>query len=272
MSYLDVNGLSLYYEEHGEGEPLILLHGGLGSGEMFGPVLQELASHRRVILPDLEAHGRTAEAGRPLRFETMADDIASLTRHLCLDQADVLGYSLGGGAALRLAIQHPALVRRLVLLSVPCKRTGWYPEVLAGFDAMSAQFAEAFRPSPIYEVYSRVAPRTDDFPVLLDRAGDLLRQDYDWTGDIAGIDAPVMLVFSDADSIKPEHIVEFYQLFGGGQRDAHWDGSLRPPSRLAVLPGQIHTDVLTAPGLAAVVSAFLDEPVLVPPSMEPARS
>jgi pimeloyl-ACP methyl ester carboxylesterase len=203
--------------------------------------------------------------------ERAADDIASLIKRLGMDQADVLGYSLGGGAALRLAIQHPALVRRLVLLSTPCKRTGWYPEVLAGFDVMGSQFAEMFRPSPVYEVYSRVAPRVEDFPVLLDRAGDLLRQDYDWAGEIAGISAPVMLVFGDADSVKPEHIVEFYQLLGGGQRDAHWDGSLRPPSRLAVLPGQIHTDVLTAPGLAASVSAFITAPALVPPSMEPAQ-
>jgi pimeloyl-ACP methyl ester carboxylesterase len=219
----------------------------------------------------VQAHGRTADTGRPLRFETMGDDIAELIRHLGLDQVDVLGYSLGGGAALRLAIQHPALVRRLVLLSVPGKRTGWYPEVLAGFDAMGAQFAEVFKPSPIYEVYSRVAPRVEDFPVLLDKAGDLLRQDYDWTGEVAGFSAPVMLVFGDADSVQPEHIVEFYQLLGGGQRDAHWDGSLRAPSRLAVLPGRIHTDILTAPGLAAAVGAFLDEPVLVPPSMEPAQ-
>jgi pimeloyl-ACP methyl ester carboxylesterase len=271
MRYLDVNGLSLYYEEHGEGEPLVLLHGGLGSGEMFGPVLQDLARNRRVILPDLEAHGRTGDAGRPLRFETMGDSIAGLMRHLGLDQADVLGYSLGGGAALRLAIQHPALVRRLVLLATPCKRTAWYPEVLAGFDAMGSQLAEYFKPSPVYEVYSRVAPRVEDFPVLLDRAGDLLRQDYDWTGEIPAIAAPVMLVFADADSVQPEHIVEFYQLLGGGQRDAHWDGSLRAPSRLAVLPGQIHTDILTAPGLAEAVSAFLSADTLVPPSMEPAQ-
>lgn len=108
--------------------------------------------------------------------------------------------------------------------------------------------------------------------MLLDRAGDLLRQDYDWTGEIPAIPAPVMLVFADADSVQPEHIVEFYQLLGGGHRDGHWDGSLRAPSRLAVLPGQIHTDILTAPGLAAAVGAFLDEPVLVPPSMEPAQS
>jgi pimeloyl-ACP methyl ester carboxylesterase len=267
MSYLDVNGLSLYYQEHGAGRPLILLHGGLGSGEMFDPILPDLAKNRRVITADLQAHGRTADIDRPLRFETMAEEIAGLAGHLGLTQADVMGFSLGGHAALRLAIQHPHLVRRLALVSVTCKRDGWFPEVLAGFEGLGAQLAEFMKPSPIYQAYARVAPRPQDWPVLLDKVGSLMRQDYDWTAEINAITAPVMLVYGDADSVRPEHIVEFYGLLGGGQRDAHWDGSLRPAARLAILPGQIHTDVFTAPALAPAVTSFLDAAELIPPSL-----
>lgn len=268
MTYLATNGLSLYYEEHGEGDPLVLLHGGLGSGEMFTPVLPDLEKDRRVILVDLQTHGRTADIDRPLRWETMADDIAGLIRHLELGQLDVLGYSLGGGVALRLAIQYPDLIRRLVILSAPCARGGWFPEVLGGFDQMGAQLTEFLKPSPPYQTYTRVAPRPEDWPVLLDKTGDLLRQDYDWSDDIPSITAPVMLVYSDADSVIPGHIVDFYRLLGGGQRDAHWDGSLRAPARLAILPGHIHTDVLMSAELPSMITTFLDTEPLVPPSME----
>ncbi|MBV9382022.1 MAG: alpha/beta hydrolase [Streptosporangiaceae bacterium] len=272
MSYLDVNGLSLRYEEHGAGEPLILLHGGLGSGDMFGPVMPELSARHRVITPDLQAHGGTADIGRPLRYETMADDVAALIGHLGLAQVDVMGFSLGAGAALRLAIQHPELVRRLVLVSVPCRRDGWFPEVLATFGHMGAQLAEMMKPSPIYQAYARVAPRVEDWPRLLDKVGDLQRQDYDWTAEVKTITAPVMLVYGDADSVRPEHIVEFYGLLGGGQRDGHWDGSLRPASRLAILPGRVHTDVFAAPALVPATLEFLEAKDLVPPSMEAAQA
>jgi pimeloyl-ACP methyl ester carboxylesterase len=266
MSYADVNGISLYYEEHGSGRPLILLHGGLGSGEMYAPILPMLAAGRRVITADLQAHGHTADVGRPIRFQTMGDDIAALIRHLGLAQADVMGYSLGAGAALRIAIQHPDLVRRLVLVSEPCKRDGWHAESLAGMEPMGAQLAEPLKQSPLYEMYSRVAPRVEDWPVLLDKIGDLLRLDYDWTAEIAKITAPVMLVYGDADAVRPAHIVEFYGLLGGGLRDANWDGSRRPVARLAVLPGHTHYDIFASPDLARAVIPFLDAESLEPPS------
>ena len=164
MSYADVNGLSLYYCEHGSGEPLVLLHGGFGSGEMFGPVLPALAEHRRVIAVDLQAHGRTADVGRPLRFETMADDIAALIGHLGLVRSDVMGVSLGGGVALRTAIQHPEVVDRLVLVSVPFRRDGWFPEIGAAMRQFTPQHAEAMKQSPMYESYARIAPRPGDWP------------------------------------------------------------------------------------------------------------
>jgi len=266
VSYADVNGISLFYEEHGAGEPLILLHGGLGMGEMWAPVLPALAKDRRVITVDLQAHGHTADVDRPLRFETMGDDVAALIRHLGLAQADVMGYSLGGATALRLAIRHPHLVRRLVLVSVPFRRDGWYPESLAGMDQMGAHLAEGMKQSPMYQIYAQVAPRVQDWPVLLDKTGDLLRQDFDLTAEIAKITAPVMLVYADADAIRPAHIVEFYGLLGGGLRDANWDGSLRPVARLAVLPGYTHYDLFAAPELTATAVSYLDQPSLEPPA------
>jgi len=254
MSYANVNGISLYYEEHGSGQPLILLHGGLGAGEMCAPILPVMAKDRRVITVDLQAHGHTADVDRPLRYETLADDIAGLIGHLGLAQADVMGYSLGG------------LVRRLVIVSAPCQRDGWFPESLAGMDQMGSQLAEPLKGSPLYEIYSRVAPRVEDWPVLLDKTGELLRRDYDWSAGIAKITAPVMLVYADADAVRPAHIVEFYGLLGGGLRDANWDGSARPVARLAILASHTHYDIFASPDLAAAVIPFLDAPSLQPPA------
>ncbi len=265
MSYADVNGISLFYEEHGSGQPLILLHGGLGMGEMYAPILPLLAKDRRVITVDLQAHGHTADVDRPLRHETLADDIAGLIGHLGLARADVMGYSFGGATALRTAIQHPALVRRLVVVSVASRRDGWYPESLAGMDQMGSHLAEPLKQSPLYEMYASAAPRVQDWPVLLDKTGDLLRQDFDWSADIAQITAQPMLVYADADAVRPAHIVDFYALLGGGLRDANWDGSLRPVARLAVLPGHTHYDIFTSADLPAAVIPFLDAESLDPP-------
>ncbi|ACZ92000.1 alpha/beta fold hydrolase [Streptosporangium roseum] len=258
MSYAEVNGLSLYFEEHGSGEPLVLLHGGIGAGEMFAPILPALAERRRVILVDLQGHGRTADVDRPLRPELMADDIVALIKHLGLARADMMGYSLGADVALRATVQHPHAVRRLVLVSTPFKRAGWHPEVVAAMDRMSAETAEAMKHSPIYELYSRLAPRPQDWPVLIGKIAELKKQDYDWSAEISSITAPALLVFGDADAVRPEHMMEFYGLLGGGLRDAGWDGAGRSIARLAVLPGATHYDILTAPGLAATVLPFLD--------------
>jgi pimeloyl-ACP methyl ester carboxylesterase len=270
MSYADVNGISLYYEEHGSGQPLVLLHGGYGSGEMFGAILPPLAGGRRVITVDLQGHGRTADVDRPLRFQTMGDDIAALIGHLGLEQADVMGYSLGAGTALRTAIQHPDLVRRLVVVSHPVRRDGWFPQSLAGFDQMGPAFAEVMKQSPLYEAYARVAPRVEDWPVLVDKMGTMLREDYDWSAEVAKITAPVMLAYGDADSVWPAHIAEFYALLGGGLRDANWDGSARPVARLAILPGHTHYDIFMSPDLTGAVIPFLEAPPTSPsPLTEP---
>jgi pimeloyl-ACP methyl ester carboxylesterase len=260
--YAPVNGLNLYYEVYGAGagEPLILLHGGLGSTEMFSELMPVLSHSRRVIAVDLQAHGRTADIARPLSVDSMADDIAALMKHLGIARADVLGYSLGGAVALRTVVRHPDIVRKLVLVSTAFKRDGWYPEITAAMAQMGAGAAEMMKQSPIYQVYSRIAPKPTDFPVLLNKIGELLRQDYDWSKDIAAIKSPTLLVFGDADAVRPDHIVQFFGLLGGGKRDGGWDGSGISNARLAVLPGMTHYNILSSPALAPAVTSFLETP------------
>src|ERR1700761_8535322 len=142
MSYADVDGLALWYDDRGSGEPLILLHGGMGGSEMYGANLDRLAAGRRLIAVELPGHGHTAVPDQPLRYEDMADQIAGLIEHLGLAQADLMGLSLGGGVALRAAIQHPGLVRRLIVVSAPCRRDGWFPDVLAGQAALGPEAAK----------------------------------------------------------------------------------------------------------------------------------
>src|SRR5437899_51713 len=212
--YASVNGLNLYYEIHGAGEPLILLHGGVGAIQMFGEVLPSLAQNRQVVAVDLQAHGRTADIDRPLSFELMAGDIAALIKHLGIEETDVMGYSLGGGVALRTAIGHPEVVRKLVLVSTPFKREGWYPEILAGMGQMGPAVAEPMQQTPMYQLYASIAPKPQDWPVLLTKLGELLQQDYDWSQDVAAIKAPTLLVVGDADSVRPAHAVAFFELLG----------------------------------------------------------
>ena len=261
-SYASVNGLNLYYEIHGAGEPLILLHGGVGAIEMFGEVLPSLAQNCQVIAVDLQAHGRTADIDRPLSFELMAGDIAALIKHLGIEDANVMGYSLGGGVALRTAIQHPEVVRKLVLVSTPFKRDGWYPEILVGMGQMGPQVAEPMKQTPMYQQYASIAPKPEDWPVLLTKLGELLRQDYDWSKDVAAIKAPTFIVVGDADSVRTAHAVAFFELLGGGKVDAGWDGSGMSNARLAILPAMTHYNIFSSPTMASVVAQFLDAPML----------
>lgn len=259
--YAPVNGLSLYYEIHGTGEALILLHGGLGSTAAWNELVPLFAKSRRVIAVDLQAHGRTADIDRPITCEAMADDIAALAKYLSLQKADVMGYSLGGCVALQTTIRHPDLVRKLVIVSTVFRHDGWYPEILAQMAQMSPASAEMMKPSPIYKTYTNIAPRPEDFPKLVGKVADLLRKDYDWAKDVAAIKAPTMLVFGDADAIRPQHMVEFYGLLGGGKKDAGWDGSGLSAARMAVLPGATHYNILESPLLPAAISPFLDIPI-----------
>lgn len=260
-NYASVNGLNMYYEIHGAGRPLLLLHGGGGAIEMFGEVLPLLTEGRQVIAVDLQAHGRTADIDRPLRFELMADDIAALIKHLGFESADVMGYSLGGGVALQTVIRHPEVVHKLVVVSTPCKHDGWYREMLAGMAQMGPAAAEPMKQTPMYQLYASVAPKPADWPVLLTKLGELLRLAYDWSKDVTAIKAPTLIVVGDADGVRTAHAVEFFELLGGGKRDAGWDGSGMSNARLAILPATTHYNIFFSPTLASTVTPFLDAPM-----------
>jgi pimeloyl-ACP methyl ester carboxylesterase len=258
--YAPVNGLKLDYEIHGAGEPLILLHGGLGASEMFAQILPVLSSGRQVIAADIQAHGRTADIDRPLSMEAMADDIGALIRYLKIEKADVMGYSLGGGVALQTAIRHSELVARLVVVSTPFRRDGFYPEILAQQVYVNESMADAMKQTPMYQLYSSIAPRPQDWPRFLSKMGDAMKIDFDFSKEIARITAPTLIVAGDADIFPPAHAVEMFGLLGGGKKDPGWDGSSRPKSRLAILPGLTHYNIFADSAVSAVAIPFLDSP------------
>jgi pimeloyl-ACP methyl ester carboxylesterase len=258
--YAPVNGLKLYYEIHGTGRPLVLLHGGFGTiAGMFDQLLPPLAATRQVIAVELQGHGHTADIDRPLRYELLADDIAALLRHLGLAQADLCGYSLGGGVALQTAIRHPQLVGKLVLISTVGKRQGWYAEDSAAMATMTAEVGATWVGSPMHAAYAGAAPHPEDWPVLVGKMGDLLREDYDWSEAIAAIPAPTLIVAGDADGVRLTHAVEMLGLRGAAKAVSFMDPL--PTSQLAILPGTTHLSILTrADLLPPIILSFLDSP------------
>jgi pimeloyl-ACP methyl ester carboxylesterase len=258
--YADVNGINLYYETRGAGRPMILLHGGLGSGEMFGPILPTLADHHQVIAVDLQGHGRTADIDRPLDLGLMADDIAALIDHLDLDRPDIVGYSLGGGVAVHTAAGYPDKVGRLVMTSVYLRPDVIDPQLLGQQGQVNAAAAEFMKDTPMYELYQRVAPRPEDFPRLLDKIGAFMAHDFDFTDVVRGLQVPTLIVAADADQAPPSHSVEVFKLLDGGLRDGGWMGEGRPKGghALAILPGLTHYNIFASPLFAAVTLSFLD--------------
>jgi pimeloyl-ACP methyl ester carboxylesterase len=257
-----VNGINLYFETHGTGRPLILLHGGLGSGEMFGPVLPALAADHQVITVDLQGHGRTADIDRPLDFRLMADDIAALIGHLGLKKPDLMGYSLGGGVAFFTAVRHPELVGKLVVASANIRRDAIYPEMLAQQGQVGPDAVEFMKDTPMYKLYARVAPRPEDFPRLLGKIGEAMSKDFDFSDEVRGLKVPTLIVCADADMAPPSHYVEVFELLDGGKRDGGWTGEGRPAGghALAILPGLTHYDIFSSPLLVAAALSFLDAP------------
>lgn len=256
--HIAANGLDYYYEIRGRGEPLLLLHGGMGLIEMFGPVLTKLASERQVIAVDLHGHGRTTLGKRHIDPVDMGNDMAVILEKLGHDSVDVLGYSFGGAVAFRLAAQHPARVRRLVLASVGFAQQGFHPELLPMQAAVGAGMAESMKDTPMYRSYVAVAPRPQDFPKLLDEMGAWMRKPFDWSKDVTKLTMPVMLVYGDADMFRLDHVVEFYRLLGGGLKDAGWNREHMSKNRLAILPDLTHYEVFFAPALAATTLPFLN--------------
>jgi pimeloyl-ACP methyl ester carboxylesterase len=238
--YAQLGDLRMYYEIHGSGKPLVLLGGGFMTVEAMGQVLEPLSQSRQVIAAELQGHGHTDDIDdRPLSYMAMADDIAALIKSLGLERADIFGYSLGGGVALQTAIRHPEVVKKLALLSAPCQRQGWYPEVLAGMASMSS------------------GPALFPPPAFVDKMRQLLSEEYDWTEDVVQLKTPILIIVGDADSVRLAHAVEMFGLLGGGKHDGATGG--RPPSRLAVIPDATHFTVLVRTDLLLpMVLPFLD--------------
>jgi pimeloyl-ACP methyl ester carboxylesterase len=258
--YAEVNGINLYYETHGAGRPLILLHGGLGSSEMFGPILPMLTERHQVIAVDLQGHGRTADIDRPIDIRLMADDVAALIDHLGLERPDVVGYSLGGGVAFFTASKHPERVGRLVMASAHVRSDAIPTEMRAQQAQVNAGAIEFMKDTPMYQLYMRVAPRPQDFGRLLDKLGESMSKEFDYSEEVRDLRVPTMLVCADADMAPPSHYVEAFKLLDGGLRDGGWMGEGRPKGghALAVLPGLTHYNVAASPLFATATLDFLD--------------
>lgn len=255
--YAPVNGLEMYYEIHGSGGvPVILLHGAYMTISGMGELLKALATRRQVVAVEFQGHGHTADIDRPIRDDLLAGDVAALMGYLGIEQADIVGYSVGGNVALYLTMRYPELVRKLVSASSHYRLDALYPEVLAGIAAITP---EMMMETPLYAEYTRVAPNPDDFPILVEKLKGV-HEDFAWQEeDILAITAPALLVAGDADVIRPEHTLKLFRLLGGG---VPGDLTGLPKARLAVLPGTTHSAVITRTGwLVSMITEFLDEPM-----------
>jgi pimeloyl-ACP methyl ester carboxylesterase len=257
--YAPVNDLQMYYEIHGSGGvPVVLLHGAYMNTGLMEFLLSGLANTRQVIAVDLQGHGRTADVDRPITYEQMADDVAALMEHLGISQADIVGYSMGGSIVLQVAMRHPDSVRKLVAASGQYRLDGLYPEVIAGIATNSTP--EIMMGTPWYENYAAVAPNPEDFPTLVEKLKRLDAEEFAWDeAEIEAIAAPALLIYGDADVIRPEHMVELFQMLGGG---VPGDMTGLPKTRMAILPSTTHVGVMNrADWLLPMITEFLDEPM-----------
>jgi pimeloyl-ACP methyl ester carboxylesterase len=269
--YADVNGIKLYHEVYGQGEPLVLLHGGLMTIGEMSTLLEPFAKTHKVIAVELQGHGRTADTDRPLKLETMGDDIAALLDQLDIPQADLVGYSLGADVALRTAIQHPDKVRRLVVISSPYAKSGWYPEAQEGMGQVGSAMAESMMQTPTGK-FSKEWPEPQRFPQFLDKLGKMMGASYDWSADVKKLPMPVLLVYADNDSISQKHIAEFFALLGGGVKEPGWMNTQLSKARLAIIPGYSHYNFMTSTELPAIIDKYLADPLTNPPAGAAAAS
>jgi pimeloyl-ACP methyl ester carboxylesterase len=258
-----MSGLDMYYEVHGAGESLVLLHGAMSTIETsFGAAVALLAESRRVIAVEQQGHGRTLDVDRPLTYRQMAADTAGLLHRLEIGRADFFGFSMGSGIAVELAIRHPMLVRRLVVASLAYDKEGFHPGLSEAIDNVGWEDLEG---SVFHEAYVRSAPRPENWPTLVAKCNELDRGFEGWSPKaIQSIAAPTLVIVGDSDIVRPEHAVHTFRLLGGG---VEGDGAGLPASQLAVLPATTHlTLVDRAEWLASMVSAFLEAPVADPSS------
>ena len=253
--YAPVNGLKMYYEIHGSGEPVVLLHGAFMaiSGD-WNDFVGELSKTRKVIAVEMQGHGRTADIKRDITYENLADDVAALLDDLKIPNADVMGYSLGGGVAIQTAIRHPERVRKVVVISAPFRRDGWVKEANDFWPTFSW---ELFKGTPMEAEYKRLSPTPDKFPDFVNHIKAMAMRPYDFGADkLKATKAPVFFIFGDVDGMRLDHITEMYRLKGG---EIHGDMQPRPASRLAIVPDTTHVTLMERmPVIVPMVNDFLD--------------
>jgi pimeloyl-ACP methyl ester carboxylesterase len=255
--YASVNGLEMYYEIYGTGEPLIVLHGAYMSIPSMGEIIPRLAETRQVIAVEVQGHGRTADVDRPFSYEQMADDVAALMGEIGIEQADIFGYSMGGSTALQVAIRHPEVVRKLVVMSATYNTAGWHPGLM---EMIATITPEVFAGSPIETDYMRLAPNPEHFATLVEKLVALDGEVQDWSPEsIHGIAAPTLIIVGDSDGVTLEHAVDLFRLRGGG---VNGDLAGLPNAQLAVIPGATHTGILAHVDLLTpMIVRFLDAAV-----------
>jgi pimeloyl-ACP methyl ester carboxylesterase len=255
--YVPVNGGKVYYAVYGQGAPLVLLHGGLMTIETFGPVLEKFAASRQVIAIEAQGHGRTGPLDRRMTFANMAADVAEVITSLGLGPVDVVGYSMGGTIGLRLALDRPELVKKLVIASSVYAFAGWHDYNQQGMRGLNAAAAPMMVGTPLYQAFAAVNPDPEtNFPKLLDQM-QYMGQDYDWSAEIGNLKAPTQLIVGDWDAVRTSHTAKFWELLGGGLQDALWDGSGMNQNRLAILPGVTHYTMMNEPKMVDTALAFL---------------
>ncbi|MGH7647215.1 MAG: alpha/beta fold hydrolase [Gemmatimonadaceae bacterium] len=261
--YADVNGIKLYHEIYGQGDPLVLIHGGFTTIGQMQEWIEPLATRRQVIAVEMQGHGHTADTDRPLSLTTLGDDLAALLEYLQIPRADLVGHSFGAACAIRAAIQHPGKVRRLVVISSPYAKSGWYPEARKGMSEVGASMTDNMLRTPTGKL-SKEWPEPQRFPQFLDKMGKLLAGDYDWSTGIAALPMPVLLMFADNDSVPQKHIAEFFALLGGGVKEPGWIDTQMSRSRLAVITGYSHYNLVTSPEVPQAIARFLSDPLTNP--------
>ena len=252
--YAAVNGLKMYYEVYGTGKPIVLIHGSFMSIPLnWSQIIPLLAKDRKVIVAEMQGHGRTKDIPREFSYEGMADDVSGLLKHLKIDSADVLGYSMGAGAAFQVAVRHPEQVRRLIILSGVYAHDGWWPETEAGFATFTA---DMFNGTPIKKQYDSLGNDPAHFPEFVKKVIGTDLKRYDWSKEVKNIKAPIFMAIGDADGVRYEHALELFRAKGGGkQGDLHG----LPKSRLAIIPGTTHVGMIQRTDvLIPMISDFLD--------------
>lgn len=252
--YAPVNGMEMYYEIHGEGEPLIMIHGAFMTLDMFGELLPVLAENRKVIAVELQGHGRTKDIDQPIRYKSLAQDIIALIDHLELDKPDVLGYSLGGGTALQAGIQAPEKINKLLLISMAYQHEGWRTELIESMKEMNVEQLEG---TPMHQAYMNTAPNPEDWPILFDKLIELdTEHHYDWTNEVQQLEIPIQIIAGDSDSVILQHVLDMFVHMGG---DVDGMAHGMPNVQLAVLPGTTHVSAITKTDLLIpMITEFLE--------------